>query len=117
MTWVAPVAVDVVVMECPRCGRLWVGTYEEADTQHSFSERELHQLTGTYVHAVPEPLIVAENGYRTRCQGVPESVRREEVMAAFLLAGKEAAEALADGALQRAINAPLRSNTEQARGT
>lgn len=104
-------------MECPRCGRLWVGSYEEADARHSFSERELHQLTGTFVHAVPEALIVAENGYRTRCQGVPESVRREEVMAAFLLAGKEAAEALADGTLRRTIDASLRSNMEQARGT
>lgn len=103
-------AADVVVMECPRCGRLWVGSYEEADARHSFSEHEMKQLAQVRPHAHAE-LGLAATGQPLRCYGTPESVRRPEVIAAYQLGGKEAAEAMADSSLRRLIE------ERQARGT
>lgn len=79
------------VMECPYCGRLWVGFFLNENAGVSidgvtFTYAEENQMRGT--HRAPQ-----HQEFPT-CYGVPMRVYRADVQAAWILGGKEAAEAL-----------------------
>lgn len=93
-----------LVMECPSCGRLWVGS-----NIHDFSIQERDELGGHGTLGVHAPALFHDEtylghnaGFRT-CGGVPESVYRSDVQAAWILGGKEAAQGCVNRALRTAI--------------
>lgn len=88
---------DPAVMECPSCGRLWVGYFSIAHGGFSNIEREelcgRHDAHGhSYGRSLPE-----------WCYGTPEQVHRPDVLAAWALGGKDAAEACVNYALRDAV--------------
>lgn len=97
------VGAPALVMECPNCGRLWV-----AFNIHDFSITELEELRGTWGGCHAPALFHGETylghnaGFRT-CGGVPESVHRSDVQAAWMVGGKEAAQACVNRALRDSI--------------
>ena len=95
--------IEPVVMECPRCGRLWVGLFRYgASTDRGYYGRvavftplEEEQLSG----GAPHHDVRSKGGSHwanrfNPCRGTPERHHRPDVMAAWHLGGKEAAEAL-----------------------
>lgn len=90
----------VVVMECPTCGRLWVGL-----NIGDFRKDELADIRGG-CHAPAlfhgETYLGHNAGFKT-CRGVPESVHRNDVQTAWVLGGKEAAQACVNKSLRYAI--------------
>ncbi len=102
----------LIVMECPTCGRLWVGKHPGPTRfTENFTQRELDDMRGP--HWPPRPLS-GEGMARQLCYGTPESTKRDDVEAAYILGGKEPAEALWEA---RALGKWIEAYERRIRGT
>lgn len=92
-----------LVMECPRCGRLWVAlNLSDLSTQER-DELVLLEPRTAHAPALFNRTYLGRNAGTRTCWGVPESVHRSDVQAAWILGGKEAAQGCVNRALRTAI--------------
>lgn len=110
---------QVWVYECPKCGRLWVGAWQHQQhgwpsdllPQDAYFNRLDEEMIRGYgsKHAVPAPMAWANppdlDAVRERntCYGMPKPVERPEVLAAFHLSGRDAAQAMFDRTKQDSV--------------
>jgi hypothetical protein len=90
--------VTPTIMECPRCGRLWVGVFRShatgslrnrQDVVFSFKDEDEMVRSPHRIAGFSRP---GAQGWG--CYGTPERVQHPAAEAAFILGGRAAAEAL-----------------------
>lgn len=87
---------DVLIMECPTCGRLWV------DHPYKFNFQRVRESPHAPALFHGNTYLERNAGQRT-CYGIPESVTRKDAEAAWTLGGQEAAELCVNRSLRDAI--------------
>lgn len=89
------IASPIICMECPWCGRLWVGNFPLGWGLAIELRNQPHAAAlfhgGIYLGYVA--------GFRS-CYGIPERVQRADVEAAYLIGGQDAAETCVDRSLR-----------------